>query len=67
MAWFKLTAPNGDPVQVNGDQLVCVRVPLAGFLPGRAPRPSSNSQPVTPGNAGDARSNSGSDRRKDCA
>ena len=34
MAWFKLTAPNGDPVQVNGDQLVCVRVPLAGIPPG---------------------------------
>jgi hypothetical protein len=34
MAWFKLTAPNGDPVQVNGDQLVCIRVPLAGVPPG---------------------------------
>ena len=34
MAWFKLTAPNGDPVQVNGDQLVCIRVPLAGGPPG---------------------------------
>jgi hypothetical protein len=34
MAWFKLTAPNGDPVRVNGDQLVCIRVPLAGVPPG---------------------------------
>jgi hypothetical protein len=34
MAWFKLTAPNGDPVQVNGDQLVCIRVPVAGVPPG---------------------------------
>ena len=33
MAWFKLTAPNGDPVQVNGDQLVCVRIRWPGFLP----------------------------------
>jgi hypothetical protein len=34
MAWFKLTAPNGDPMQVNGDQLACIRVPLAGVPPG---------------------------------
>jgi hypothetical protein len=34
MAWFKLTAPNGDPVQVSGDQLVCIRIPLAGVPPG---------------------------------
>ena len=34
MAWVKLTAPNGDPVQVNGDQLVCIRVPVAGVPPG---------------------------------
>jgi hypothetical protein len=34
MAWFKLTAPNGGPVQVNSDQLVCIRVPLAGVPPG---------------------------------
>jgi hypothetical protein len=34
MAWFKLTDPNGDPVQVNGDQLACIRVPLVGVSPG---------------------------------
>jgi hypothetical protein len=38
MAWFKLSASNGDPVQVNGDQSVGVRVRWPGFLPGRAPR-----------------------------
>jgi hypothetical protein len=30
MAWLELTAPNGDPVQVNGDQVVRVRIPLDG-------------------------------------
>jgi hypothetical protein len=30
MAWFKLTAPNGDTVQVNADQLARVRIPAEG-------------------------------------
>jgi hypothetical protein len=30
MAWFKVTAPNGVPVQVSGDQLTRVRIPNEG-------------------------------------
>ena len=30
MAWLKLTAPNGNPVHVSGDQLVRVRIPADG-------------------------------------
>ena len=30
MAWLTLTAPNGDPVQLSGDQLVRIRIPLGG-------------------------------------
>jgi hypothetical protein len=30
MVWLELTAPNGDPVQINGDQAVRVRIPLDG-------------------------------------
>jgi hypothetical protein len=30
MAWLQLTAPNGASVQVNGDQLVRVRIPADG-------------------------------------
>jgi len=30
MAWFTVTAPNGVPVQVSGDQLARVRIPAQG-------------------------------------
>ena len=30
MAWFKVTAPNGVPVRVNGDELTRVRIPDEG-------------------------------------
>ena len=30
MAWFKVTAPNGEPVHVSGEQLARVRIPNEG-------------------------------------
>lgn len=33
MAWIKLTTPNGSEVQISVEQLVRVRIPVAGEAP----------------------------------